>query len=54
MAHRMAMRSDVQGAFFDIITNYFNSSDMSADQAAEFAMRKGRQIVDEQGERLFG
>ena len=25
----------------------------SADQAAEFAMRKGRQIVDEQGERLF-
>ncbi|MFG6175704.1 ABC transporter substrate-binding protein [Halomonas sp. THAF12] len=35
MAHRMAMRSDVQGAFFDIITNYFNSSDMSADQAAE-------------------
>ncbi len=35
MAHRMAMRSDVQGAFFDIITNYFNSSDMSAEQAAE-------------------
>ncbi|MDN3556372.1 ABC transporter substrate-binding protein [Halomonas maura] len=35
MAHRMAMRSDVQGAFFDIITNYFNSSEMSADQAAE-------------------
>lgn len=35
MAHRMAMRSDVQGAFFDIITNYFNSSDMTAEQAAE-------------------
>ena len=26
----------------------------SADQAAEFALRKGRQIIDEQGERLFG
>ncbi|ATJ83473.1 ABC transporter substrate-binding protein [Halomonas beimenensis] len=35
MAHRMAMGSDVQGAFYDIVTNYFNSSDMSADQAAE-------------------
>ncbi|MDN3526064.1 ABC transporter substrate-binding protein [Halomonas sabkhae] len=35
MAHRMAMRSDVQGAFFDIITNYFNSSDMTAEAAAQ-------------------
>jgi hypothetical protein len=26
----------------------------TAEQAAEFALRKGRQIVDEQGERLFG
>lgn len=26
----------------------------SRDEAAEFALRKGRQIVDEQGERLFG
>ncbi|MGQ7248209.1 ABC transporter substrate-binding protein [Halomonas sp. V046] len=34
-AHRMAMRSDVQGAFFDIITNYFNDESMSAEQAAE-------------------
>ncbi|MFC3282403.1 ABC transporter substrate-binding protein [Litchfieldella rifensis] len=39
MAHRMAMRSDVQGAFFDIITNYFNSADMTAEQAAERLVR---------------
>jgi hypothetical protein len=26
----------------------------SADLAAEHALRKGRQIIDEQGERLFG
>lgn len=26
----------------------------TAEQAAEFALRKGRQIIDEQGERLFG
>jgi hypothetical protein len=25
-----------------------------ADEAAEFALNKGRQIIDEQGERLFG
>ncbi|GHA87219.1 ABC transporter substrate-binding protein [Modicisalibacter luteus] len=35
MAHRMALKSDVQGAIFDVITNYFNSSDMTAEQAAE-------------------
>ena len=35
MAHRMAMNSDVQGAFFDIITNYFNAASMTAEQAAE-------------------
>lgn len=35
MAHRMAMNSDVQGAFFDIITNYFNAEEMTAEEAAE-------------------
>ncbi|WP_236995568.1 ABC transporter substrate-binding protein [Halomonas huangheensis] len=35
VAHRMAMRSDVQGAFFDIITNYFNDESMTAEQAAQ-------------------
>ncbi len=35
VAHRMAMQSDVQGAFFDIITNYFNDESMTAEQASE-------------------
>ncbi|WP_417330085.1 ABC transporter substrate-binding protein [Halomonas cupida] len=35
VAHRMAMRSDVQGAFFDIITNYFNDDSVTAEQAAQ-------------------
>ncbi|TDX32067.1 carbohydrate ABC transporter substrate-binding protein (CUT1 family) [Modicisalibacter xianhensis] len=35
MAHGMAVRADVQGAIFDIVTNYFNSADMTAQQAAE-------------------
>ncbi|MCP1367176.1 sugar ABC transporter substrate-binding protein, partial [Halomonas sp. BBD48] len=35
MAHGMAVRSDVQGAIFDVVTNYFNSPDMTAQQAAE-------------------
>ena len=26
----------------------------SADEAGEFALRKGRQLVDEQGDRIFG
>jgi hypothetical protein len=26
----------------------------SADEAADFALSKGRQIIDEQGERMFG
>lgn len=33
-AHRMAMGSDVQGAFFDIITNYFNDESMAPEEAA--------------------
>ncbi len=39
MAHGMAVRADVQGALFDIVTNYFNSSDMSAEQAAQRLVR---------------
>ncbi|WP_043527334.1 ABC transporter substrate-binding protein [Litchfieldella xinjiangensis] len=35
MAHGMAVRSDVQGAMFDVITNFFNSPDMDAEQAAQ-------------------
>ncbi|EPC02571.1 sugar ABC transporter substrate-binding protein [Litchfieldella anticariensis FP35 = DSM 16096] len=35
MAHGMAVRSDVQGAIFDVVTNFFNSPDMSAEQAAQ-------------------
>ncbi|MGR4069028.1 ABC transporter substrate-binding protein [Billgrantia sp. C5P2] len=34
MAHGMAVRADVQGAIFDVVTNYFNSRDMAADEAA--------------------
>lgn len=35
MAHGMAVRADVQGAIFDVVTNYFNSRDMTAEQAAQ-------------------
>ncbi len=35
MAHGMAVRADVQGALFDVVTNYFNSRDMAAEEAAE-------------------
>lgn len=34
MAHGMAVRADVQGAIFDVVTNYFNSHDMEAGEAA--------------------
>ncbi|MFQ3786787.1 ABC transporter substrate-binding protein [Halomonas sp. A29] len=34
MAHGMAVRADVQGAIFDVVTNYFNSRDMAAEEAA--------------------
>jgi len=35
MAHGMAVRADVQGAIFDVVTNYFNDDDMQAEEAAE-------------------
>ncbi|MCE9663595.1 ABC transporter substrate-binding protein [Halomonas sp. M5N1S17] len=35
MAHGMAVRADVQGAIFDVVTNYFNARDMEAEQAAQ-------------------
>ncbi|MBZ5486306.1 carbohydrate ABC transporter substrate-binding protein [Halomonas aquamarina] len=35
MSHGMAVRADVQGAIFDVVTNYFNDASMSAEQAAE-------------------
>ncbi|WP_447895476.1 ABC transporter substrate-binding protein [Vreelandella sp. GE22] len=35
MSHGMAVRADVQGAIFDVVTNYFNDADMPAEQAAE-------------------
>nr|WP_297456745.1 ABC transporter substrate-binding protein [uncultured Halomonas sp.] len=35
MAHGMALSSAAQGAIFDIVTSYFNSTDMTAEQAAE-------------------
>lgn len=34
MAHGMAVRADVQGAIFDVVTNYFNDTDMAAEEAA--------------------
>lgn len=35
MAHGMAVRADVQGAIFDVVTNYFNDPNMPAEEAAE-------------------
>lgn len=35
MAHGMAVRAAVQGAIFDVVTNFFNDADMSAEDAAE-------------------
>ncbi len=35
MAHGMAVRADVQGAIFDVVTNYFNDANMPAEQAAQ-------------------
>ncbi|MCO7246280.1 ABC transporter substrate-binding protein [Halomonas sp. Mc5H-6] len=35
MAHGMAVRADIQGAIFDVVTNYFNDEDMQAEEAAE-------------------
>ena len=35
MAHGMAVRADIQGAIFDVVTNYFNDADMPAEEAAE-------------------
>ena len=35
MAHGMAVRADIQGAIFDVVTNYFNDDDMQAEEAAE-------------------
>ncbi|MCH4562640.1 ABC transporter substrate-binding protein [Halomonas sp. EGI 63088] len=35
MAHGMAVRADVQGAIFDIVTNFFNASDMTPEDAAK-------------------
>ncbi len=35
MAHGMAVRADVQGAIFDVVTNYFNDADMPAEDAAQ-------------------
>ncbi|NDL70706.1 ABC transporter substrate-binding protein [Vreelandella alkaliphila] len=34
MAHGMAVRADVQGAIFDVVTNYFNDTNMPAEEAA--------------------
>ncbi|ANG62981.1 sugar ABC transporter substrate-binding protein [Marinobacterium aestuarii] len=35
MAHGMSTSSRVQGAIYDVVTNYFNASDITAEQAAE-------------------
>ncbi|GGO85728.1 sugar ABC transporter substrate-binding protein [Marinobacterium nitratireducens] len=35
MAHGMATVSRVQGAIYDVVTNFFNSTDMSAEEAAD-------------------
>ncbi|RUR33469.1 carbohydrate ABC transporter substrate-binding protein [Vreelandella andesensis] len=35
MAHGMAVRADVQGAIFDVVTNYFNDTNMPAEEAAK-------------------
>jgi len=35
MAHGMSTTSAVQGAIYDVVTNYFNSDALSAEQAAE-------------------
>lgn len=35
MAHGMAVNSMIQGAMFDVLTNYFNSDSMTPEQAAD-------------------
>ena len=35
MAHGMSVNSMVQGAMFDVITNFFNTEDMTPEQAAD-------------------
>ncbi|GHE20066.1 sugar ABC transporter substrate-binding protein [Halomonas urumqiensis] len=35
MAHGMAVRADIQGAMFDVVTNFFNDRDMAASDAAQ-------------------
>ena len=35
MAHNMAVRADIQGAIFDVVTNYFNDDNMQAEEAAK-------------------
>ncbi|RFA24745.1 sugar ABC transporter substrate-binding protein [Alkalilimnicola ehrlichii] len=42
MAHGMAVSSDAQGAIFDVVTNYFNSRRMTAEEAAERLARAVR------------
>ncbi|MEX0732595.1 MAG: ABC transporter substrate-binding protein [Aquisalimonadaceae bacterium] len=42
MAHGMAVRSDVQGAIFDVVTNYFNDRRMTATEAASRMVRAVR------------
>ncbi|CAM3449178.1 ABC transporter substrate-binding protein [Halomonas lysinitropha] len=45
MAHGMAVPAAVQGAIFDVVTNYFNDSDMEAEEAAQRMVNTAQAIL---------
>jgi len=45
MAHGMAVRADVQGALFDVVTNYFNSPDLEAEEAARRMVNAAQAVL---------
>ncbi|WP_136253889.1 ABC transporter substrate-binding protein [Onishia niordana] len=45
MAHGMAVRASVQGAIFDVVTNFFNDPDMTPEAAAERLANAGSSLL---------
>lgn len=45
MAHGMAVPAAVQGAIFDVVTNYFNDDDMEAEEAAQRMVNTAQAIL---------
>jgi glucose/mannose transport system substrate-binding protein len=41
----MAVRASVQGAIFDVVTNFFNDPDMSPEAAAERLANAGSSLL---------